>query len=85
MFLSGRTLGGFWDAVFESPQCIRCKVRIHQYEIWDIDEKEECGKKECGKWAAIAQVFRKNKLSGGLLCGPCVMSFRQWVREGDDR
>ncbi len=80
MFYSNRTLGGFWDAALENPSCVRCQERIQEHQIWDIDEKGEKG-----AWAAIAQVFSKNSLSGGILCGDCILLFRKWMKEGEEK
>ena len=65
MFFSCRTLNGFWPAIFETPTCMRCSSRIRETEIWEDSYEETSGEQRAGKYAALAQVFKKNRLSGG--------------------
>lgn len=83
MFFSNRTLSGFWDQAFENPTCTRCLTRISEYEVWRPSFKEEGSQEETGRYAAIAQIFKKNRVSGGLLCEKCIVSFRLWMKEGE--
>ncbi len=83
MFFSCRTLNGFWPAIFETPTCMRCSSRIRETEIWEDSYEETSGEQRAGKYAALAQVFKKNRLSGGLLCEKCIVSFRFWMKEGE--
>jgi hypothetical protein len=73
-----RTIGAFWDDAFENPKCVRCEKRIQQHKIWKSENGDTAG-----GYAAIGQIWRKNRIEGGLLCEPCVVSFRQWVMEGE--
>jgi len=74
-----RTVGGFWDGAFDNPDCVRCEERIHQHQIFSTDADGDT----LGGYAAIGQIFKRNRIEGGLLCKPCVMSFRQWIKEGE--
>ena len=73
-----RTVSGVWDGAFENPDCVRCESRIHQHQIFGAGEDDTVG-----GYAAIGQIFKRNRIEGGLLCKPCVMSFRQWIKEGE--
>lgn len=74
-----RTISAFWDDAFEDPKCVRCEKNIQQHQIWGVEDDDAPG-----GYAAIGQIWRKNRIEGGLLCGPCVVSFKQWIREGGE-
>tara|TARA_R110000751_G_scaffold35325_2_gene86840 strand:- start:3301 stop:3546 length:246 start_codon:yes stop_codon:yes gene_type:complete len=75
-----RTVGGFWDGAFDDPHCVRCQKGIQQHQIFSSDKGDD----SVGGYATIGQIFKRDRIEGGLLCKPCVMSFKKWIKKGED-